>query len=306
MNLSPVVTTPRSARPAMKDLPALVDQRLDRLLPSPLAKTDSLCRAMRYALLAPGKRLRPILTVLATWELGVDDLAALDAGCALEMVHAASLILDDLPAMDDAKVRRGQAATHLAFGEDVAMLAAIRLLSRAFGIVGSLADQAPSVRSALVGILSDAVGCDGLVGGQHRDLRRQRGASDMADLAHGNHLKTGLLFLAAVDMAGEIAAVRGDRLARLRTFATELGQAFQILDDLLDGEPSPEAIGKDVGQDGAKETIVSLLGPRQAQARLHHHVARALDGLDASGAGPGPLRAFAHQIFGPYASIMSA
>lgn len=282
---------------AIGRLHAAVNRRLHALVPASGSESDDLNRAMRYALLAPGKRIRPILTILASWEMEVEDLLALDAGCALEMVHAASLILDDLPSMDDARLRRGQPTTHLAFGEDVAILAAIGLLTRAFDVLGAHPEYPPAARAAMVAILSRAVGTNGLVGGQYRDLRESRSAGDIGVVLDGNHRKTGVLFLAAVDMAAEIAGVRDDRLVQLRVFATNLGHAFQILDDLLDGASAADEIGKDIGQDRNKATVVSMLGRVEAQDRLRRHLAEAAVHALSPDDATGPLRGFLKDMF---------
>jgi geranylgeranyl diphosphate synthase, type II len=276
-------------------LRAVVDRRLAALTTEPSQGTQ-LDQAIRYVVLSPGKRIRPILTVYTGWELGQEDLRALDAGCALELVHAASLVLDDLPSMDDAMMRRGQQTAHVAFGEDVAILAAISLLSRAFSLLATTPHILPATRSRLVAILAGAVGTDGLAGGQLNDLRSGRRGS-VRDLADRNHLKTGVLFVAAVEMAAAISGVDDERLHALREFANDLGQAFQLLDDLLDGNASAQAIGKDIRQDVGKETFVSLLGRDEVTRRLHEHLSSALGCLRRVSGGNGPLSDFIRSLF---------
>ena len=156
--------------PSAGSIGPAIEARLRALAPAE-SRTGSLDAAIRYALLAPGKRLRPLLTLLAAWELGARDLKALDAACALEMVHAASLVLDDLPCMDDASERRGRPATHVAYGQDVAILCAVALLGRAFLTVASMDGIDPARRAQLSVILSEAVGANGLAAGQLEDLR---------------------------------------------------------------------------------------------------------------------------------------
>lgn len=276
-------------------LRAVVDRRLSALT-EVSSQGSSLEQAIRYVALAPGKRVRPILTVYAGWELGQEDLRALDAGCALELVHAASLVLDDLPSMDDAMLRRGQPTAHVKFGEDVAILAAISLLSRAFSLLASSPNILPATRSRLVAILASAVGSHGLAGGQLSDLRGGRRGS-VGDLVDRNHLKTGMLFVAAVEMAAAISGVDDDRLQALREFASELGQAFQLLDDILDADASIDTIGKDTGQDAGKETFVSLLGRDEVSRRLRDHLATAQDCLKRVSGGEGPLTHFMRSVF---------
>lgn len=273
---------PRALRDAL-------ERRLRALAPP--SSDNALAQAVRYALLAPGKRLRPLLAILATRELGADELDALDAGCALEMVHAASLVLDDLPAMDNAISRRGQPATHIVFGEDAAVLAGITLLSRAYGLLATAARLNPATRCSLVQILAEAVGTDGLAGGQLQDLR-PGDRTDAERVADANHLKTGMLFVAAVEMAAVIAGADQKSTDRMRRFATHLGQAFQILDDLADGEPAVPGAQHHC-EDSGKATLPSLLGHNQARHRLERHVAAARELLDPDG----PLAALVEDIF---------
>lgn len=266
-------------------LRAAIDRRLSALFPDE-PRGGALAEAVRYAVVTPGKRIRPALAVLASWELGCDDLRALDPGCALEMVHAASLVLDDLPCMDDAPLRRGMASTHAAFGEDVAVLASITLLSRAFAILASAPGLTAEQRPRLVAILAEAVGAEGLAGGQFRDLRGAAGPRLLTGIAEANHLKTGALFVAAVEMAGVLAGRSPARVAALRGFAIELGQAFQILDDLADGQSGN-------GEDAGKATLLSCLGQEGARDRLDRHLSKARDALQPGGA----LAMFVGSIF---------
>jgi len=283
-----------------------INRRLGALLDSG-EPTHMLPQAMRYALLAPGKRLRPLLTVLAATALDANENAALDAACALEMVHTASLILDDLPSMDNAALRRGQPTTHLAFGEDVAILASISLLSRSFGVVASTAGLPGSVRADLVSILAHATGARGLCGGQLEDLRHRAQARQIENgqteqIAAVNQLKTGMLFLAAVDMAATIGRAAAEQRAALRDFAENLGWAFQLHDDLLDGAASPLLIGKDVGRDHGKSTMVSALGRGGTRIRLQRHIADALESLASLGTACHQLHVLVRATFGAEAA----
>lgn len=274
-----------------------VNARLEALMPPVLAGQPALGEAMRDSVLAPGKRLRPMMTLVVAEDLGGPSDAALDAGCALEMVHAASLILDDLPCMDDAEMRRGRPALHRAHGEDVAVLAAIAILSGAFGTLARVEELAPARRGEAVAVLAEAVGTRGLVAGQFQDLRGGRGQRPLAEIADANGLKTGSLFTAAVEL-GAVAAEASEAVrADLRAFAAEIGLAFQLLDDLLDGAPSAVSIGKDVGKDQGKSTIVSMIGPTQVRRHIERHVAAAEARLDAV-FGPGSrLHAMVAAIF---------
>jgi geranylgeranyl diphosphate synthase, type II len=278
----------RDARSDPRVLKTAIDYRLAKLLPDVPGSGD-LGAALRYSLLAPGKRIRPLLTILAAWESGHDDLMALDAGCALEMVHAASLILDDLPAMDDAPERRGQASTHVRFGEDVAMLSAITLLNQAYATIAGMEGVDAATRCALIAILSRAVGLQGLAGGQYADLRPGE-RREATGISRTTHLKTGVLFVAAVDMAAAVHRIRADVALQLRTCATELGQAFQLLDDLIDSRAFAMPGRR---EDDGKATLLALLGQDAVHRRLRGHMDAALAGLQATG----PLASFIRSIF---------
>lgn len=210
----------------------LVDQTLARLLPDEATAPQRLHAAMRHAVLTPGKRVRPILTLLSAQHLGGSLEAALPGACALEMVHAASLVLDDLPCMDDAPLRRGQPSVHALFGQDVAVLTGVGLLNEAFGII-SRADLPDGSRVAMTALMSATVGTRGLIGGQHKDLQ---GADEptLEFLNELHHEKTGVLFVAAVDMGALAAGAPTSARRALRRFGLELGLAFQALDDLED------------------------------------------------------------------------
>jgi geranylgeranyl diphosphate synthase type II len=251
-----------------------VDRRLSSLIATDRT-ANALDEALCYSLLSPGKRLRPMLTILASWEIGARDLRALDAGCALEMVHAASLVLDDLPAMDNAALRRGRPAAHVRFGEDVALLTVVALLSRAYAVLGEAPGLPAHVKAELVAILSQAIGSEGLSRGQLLDLHGSE-AGGGAHRAEINHLKTGVLFVAAIEMAAAILELRDERLTRLRRCALHLGQAFQLMDDLAD-----EA--EDDYRRSATMPVLARIGRRERRSRLERHLAGALAGLDPNG-----------------------
>lgn len=268
-------------------LRSAAERRLRALAPAEHDGSD-LNQAVRYALLAPGKRIRPLLALLAYRELGRQDLAILDAACALEMVHAASLVLDDLPAMDNALSRRGRPATHVAFGQDVAILASISLLGLAFSTVAASRDLPAESRARAVDVIGRAIGSHGLAAGQYADLRPASvGARPLDHLADVNDRKTGVLFVAAVEIAAAAADVADERVLRLRAFAAHVGQAFQLLDDLLDGAESGS------GEDRDRLTLVGLLGQADVRARINGHLRRALDNV----APGGDLAAFVQALF---------
>ncbi|WP_231711555.1 polyprenyl synthetase family protein [Xanthobacter dioxanivorans] len=281
-------------------LRAVIDRRLGLLVPPPASHPAVLHAAMRHILLAPGKRLRPLLAMAAAIQLDASEHAALDFGCALEMIHASSLIVDDLPSMDDAAMRRSQPTTHVQYGEDVAVLAAIALLSRAFGVAAAAPAVPEPVRLDAVSILSLAVGSLGLCGGQYDDLRPSTGRS-LAATEDVNRRKTGVLFSAAVEIAGRVAGADEAQFAHLRAVAGHVGRAYQILDDILDASSSAAALGKDVGKDAHKVTVIASLGAPRARKLLAEHLAGALSASKELGPnkdGQEPLRDFMDAAFG--------
>ena len=242
------------------DYQRLVDVELSRLLP---ADDDAVSKAMAYTVLAPSKRVRPVLTLLSTELCGGDVSAALPAAAVMELVHASSLILDDLPAMDDAPLRRGRPANHRKFGEAIALLAAFALLNRAYATLARAYD--PALGARLNGLLSDAVGIDGLIGGQAADIfgTRERVTFEMLERIHRG--KTGALFSAAATAGAVIANASAEALGSLGAYAKNLGLAFQIVDDLLDVEGDPAETGKAVRADVKKTTFVSFSGVEGAR-----------------------------------------
>jgi len=251
-----------------------VDAELRRLMP---ANTQRVGEAMAYTLLAPSKRVRPVLTLLSAELCGGAAGNALVAACAVEMVHASSLILDDLPSMDDAATRRGRPANHVAHGEAIAILAAFGLLDAAFGAIARGCE--PALVPQLTTLLSDAIGEDGLIGGQAADLLATDQSISFEMLERIHRGKTGALFSAAATAGALTAGAPHDAIASLQAFAKNLGLAFQIIDDLLDVEGDPAITGKPVREDLKKTTFVSFSGPagaRQIATELCHTADRAL------------------------------
>lgn len=276
---------------------AAVEQRLSSLLELDPSVPSNLQAALRHALLGTSKRIRPILTYLIAEPSDATANAILDAGCAVEMVHTASLILDDLPCMDDAALRRQQPTTHVAFGQPTAILAAIALLTKAFGILATLEGVPATTRNRLAMILSDAAGWDGLTAGQEIDINNRaalRGAEEVENL---NWLKTGVLFVAAAEMGAVLRGFDDKRIAAIRDFARHFGLAFQTADDLLDQGGTAEQAGKDVGKDGDKATLVSLFGADQARLTCQQHLAQAEKALSDSGVTVAPVHALMMRLF---------
>lgn len=279
----------KSTRPqyTVGDLRKRVENRLGELVPSETAHPHQLHRAMRYSLLAGGKRIRPLLTLQVAADLGAPLSAALDPACAIEMIHTASLILDDLPCMDDAALRRGEPANHTVFGEDTAILAATALLNGAFGVIADCEHLAASTRLDLTRLLSEAVGSNGIIAGQFRDLQMKQGSESHAALTEMYAQKTGALFVAALEAGARVAGVDESWVRAVREYGANLGLAFQLLDDLLDTFASPEDIGKDVGQDNEHATLATRLGANATRLEVDRYVesaASALKPLGESGA----------------------
>lgn len=248
---------------------------------------------MEYALTGPGKRVRPVLTLMVGELFGERSGPVLDLACAVEMVHACSLVLDDLPSMDGASLRRGRPTVHRKFGESVALLAALALLNRAYSLVAASANRLSLRRYTpedMVHHLAAAIGSDGLIGGQALDLLASPGEMDLELLEYIHSHKTGALFMAAAELGAMAADARRKDLESVSRFAKNLGLAFQISDDLLDVLGTPEETGKDVGKDTGKVTFVKLLGVPGAQALAAELLGFAVASLDPLGRKADPLR----------------
>ena len=263
-----------------EDLRSLVEEFLEELRFSDQAAVAGLDEAMRYSLLAGGKRIRPVLTLATARALGHDPEEVLPAAAAIELIHTYSLIHDDLPAMDDDELRRGRPTCHVAYGENVAILAGDGLLAEAYNLV--LNRQAGEPRR-LVGALreiSGAIGVDGMVGGQYVDVA---GASDLGaeGLRHMHELKTGRLIGASVGVAPMLLGASEETRLALARFAGELGILFQIVDDILDVTGAEEQTGKTGGSDErlGKRTYVSLHGLEKAGELAGESHARARSAL---------------------------
>ncbi|MFM2423486.1 MAG: hypothetical protein RL291_2016 [Pseudomonadota bacterium] len=277
-----------------------IDRRLDALTAGDADTASPVIAAMRHALLAPGKRLRPVITMLISAQLGHEPELGLDPGCAIEMVHTSSLVFDDLPAMDDAALRRGRPTVHKAFGHDVAILAGIALLNDAFGVIADARGLSSQSKVELTALLARAVGSKGLVGGQFLDLHER--ASDLpADrLEHINALKTAALFVAAADAGAVVAGGTATQRLSAANFGLELGLAFQLADDLIDDPAYAGTTGKDVNQDRNKPTVASTLGVADTRQRLAARIAAARRHLAAIGGDAAPLNHILTSSFGRF------
>ncbi|MCA9088216.1 MAG: polyprenyl synthetase family protein [Planctomycetaceae bacterium] len=262
-----------------------LEQTLKQSLELPETCPEQLALAMQYSLLAGGKRLRPVLVLLACEACGGSWKQAIPAACAIEMIHTYSLIHDDLPAMDDDDLRRGQPTSHIKFGEATAILAGDGLLTRAFEVLaGGLDDKA--VAAACCVDLANAAGPEGMVGGQQADLEAETaGVRDIDHLEAIHRRKTGRLLCASLTMGGRIAGASPEVLERLRIYGESVGLAFQIADDLLDEVGDEQKMGKGVRKDAShgKLTYPALLGLEASRQRAVELIDRAVGALEVLG-----------------------
>jgi farnesyl diphosphate synthase len=293
-NSQEAVKTPAGRAVDTSQLPAaiaasarLVDSALDAVLPLPEGRQARVQEAMRYAIMAGGKRLRPFLVLHSARLFGVDDSRSLRVGAAIEALHTYSLVHDDLPCMDDDDLRRGRPTTHIAFDEMTAVLAGDALLTIAFEILAD-ARTHPSadVRCALIARLAEASGHSGMIGGQIIDmladtLRSEDGGFGVDDVIDLQRRKTGQLFEFSCEAGPILGQADSETRARLKAYAEDMGVVFQITDDLLDVTSTAEKTGKAVGKDAdmGKQTLVTLLGLEGARAEAEKRARRAVDAL---------------------------
>jgi farnesyl diphosphate synthase len=275
---------------------AEVDDFFAQLLAAPGDSRDGLYEAMRHAAIGGGKRLRPLLTVAASRLFAIDRDRAVRVGCAVEAIHAYSLIHDDLPCMDDAELRRGKPAVHKAFGEAEAVLAGDSLHALAFEILAHPSThEDPRVRADLLLELARAVGPAGMAGGQMMDLVAEGEQLDLSSITRLQQLKTGALIEYAVEAACIMARLPGEARTPYRGYARNIGLAFQIADDLIDHSGDQSAAGKPTGKDAhaGKATFVSLLGEGRARQQAQFLVDQAVEHLSDHGPQADLLRAIA-------------
>lgn len=299
MKAGQTAEVPSSLAGTLANLAGRVNRRLPELLPAPEARPEPVHRAMHYALTGAGKRVRPVLTLAVAELFGERGDPVLDIACAVEMVHACSLVLDDLPQMDDAQLRRGRPTVHRAFGESVALLAALGLLNRAYALVAEAANRLSLRRYTaedMIHHLAAAIGSDGLIGGQALDLLTEPEELSLDTLEYIHSHKTGALFMAAGELGAMAADARRRDLEVIARYAKNLGLAFQIADDLLDVLGTPEETGKDTGKDADKVTFVRLLGVEGAQALEAELLGFAVESLMPLGRKADSLREIAHFV----------
>jgi geranylgeranyl diphosphate synthase type II len=289
-----VSDAPRSTYP--EDLHALVEGALKELRFGNADATAGLDEAMRYSLLAGGKRVRPVLALATARALGADPSRFLATACAIELIHTYSLIHDDLPAMDNDDLRRGLPTSHVKYGEDVAILAGDGLFAEAMRLFCQQAGEPDRVLAALAE-LAGATGVDGMVGGQYVDVIGAE--SDAEGLRDLHALKTGRLIAASVGVVLILEGRGEPETIPYRHFASELGVLFQIVDDILDVTESDEQLGKPQGSDQrhGKLTYVSLFGLDRARELAAESHAKAVAALEEAGGETEDLRRVADYIF---------
>jgi geranylgeranyl diphosphate synthase, type II len=274
----------------------LIDQALERLLPSASQYPSSIHQAMRHSVFAGGKRLRPILCMEAAQmvegcvPVGIEDLAA-----ALEMLHTYSLIHDDLPALDNDDLRRGRPTCHKVFGEATAILAGDGLQTYAYEVMAKMQCSAEA-RVAIIGEVAHATGTvDGMIGGQVMDLEAEHKHPDAQTLEYIHRSKTGALLTASVVTGGMYGGATPEQIEKLRDFGMNIGLAFQIVDDVLDVTQTSEQLGKTAGKDTATEkaTYPALFGIEASLQKADELTAKASTALDSFGESAATMREIA-------------
>jgi geranylgeranyl diphosphate synthase, type II len=269
---------------------------IDEFLASTGARTNApapLQPPLRRALASAGKRVRGILLIAAGEAIGAKCDKLVPAAAAMEMIHTSSLILDDLPSMDDALLRRGAPTLHREFGEDLAILSAVALLNHAYGLIAETHAALSPRRWPMQQVMQrvvDAVGWNGTIAGESVDLHSEGSHLDFDTLEFIHSRKTGALFVAAAAVGGMLANIHSAPLQRIEIFAKNLGLAFQITDDVLDVTSKPEVLGKDVGKDAQRLTFVKLAGVDGARKLSEELVETSLAAIEPLGAAAKPLR----------------
>ena len=280
-----------------QQLRAQIDEALARFVDLPRGCPAELGEAMRYSLLAPGKRLRPMLVLMACRACGGEAETALPAACAVEMIHAYSLIHDDLPAMDDDDLRRGRPTCHRQFSEALAILAGDALLTLAFEIMAK--EIAPAeLAAACCARLAEAAGACNMVGGQADDVEGTLGRAEIDALESIHARKTGAMILVSLRLGALLAGADGSQEAALDLYGRNLGLAFQITDDLLDVRGNEDAVGKRVGKDSecGKLTFPGLLGIDQSIKRADQLIQEACKAIEPLGPQADGLEAVARYV----------
>jgi geranylgeranyl diphosphate synthase type II len=279
-----------------------VDEALGKALPDVLVWPETIHRAVRYSLFAGGKRIRPMLVLAAGEAVGGERSDLMPLACAVEMIHTYSLIHDDLPAMDNDDLRRGKPTSHKVFGEAIAILAGDALLTRAFHLMTEgteeMDDRRLRRRMAATALLGEACGTTGLIGGQVQDLESEGKAIDAATLERLHRAKTGALLSACVRGGAALAGAGHEDSLRLARYASAIGLAFQIVDDVLDATEGAEQLCKTAGKDQAaqKATYVSIHGLDRARLMAQDLLTEAREALSPLGERSSLLAGIAERI----------
>ncbi len=285
--------------PLLQEAAQLTEKALDRLLPKPLDTEAPILEAMRYSVLTGGKRLRPLLVLSSSRLFGVADSCSVRVAAAVECIHCHRLVHDDLPALDNDDLRRGNPSTHRKFGEATAILAGDALLALAFEIVADENTHAdPLVRSKLVSALAKAAGGRGMIGGQMIDMIGEEQELDLGAVTRSQRMKTGELFAFACESGAILGRVDTARRHALHAFAHDLGLVFQITGHLLDAERRKNANGQNNDNAAApgKATFVTILGVERAQEQARLLTDQAVRHLDIFEQRADDLRAIAHFV----------
>jgi len=283
--------------PQIESNRSLIDQALERYCELGDDCPDHLAEAIRYCLLAPGKRIRPLLTLAAAEICGGEVSTAIPAACAVEMIHNYSLIHDDLPAMDDDDLRRGRPTCHIKFDEATAVLAGDALIPMAFELIASEIKPA-SVAVECCRLLANASGPTQLVGGQANDLACEFGVQDRQMLERIHRCKTGALLTVSLEMGAVVANAKQSDRNCLVEYGQHLGLAFQIVDDLLDFRGSQTKMGKQTGKDAdrGKLTFPSVLGEAESESYLREITEKAIQAIEPFGDSAKPLELLANFV----------
>jgi geranylgeranyl diphosphate synthase type II len=272
--------------PALARFRGIIEENLERFLPKKTLVPQSIHEAMHYSVCGGGKRIRGSLCLLSCQTVGGDWEEAIPAACALEMVHAYSLIHDDLPCMDNDDLRRGKPTNHRVFGEAIALLAGDALLTQAFGIMLKNHPLGVAERYYLATQeLASAIDTTGMIGGQVLDLEGEGQALALDELQAIHKRKTGALIKASLRMGAIIGEASAEAVASLTEYGEGIGLAFQIIDDLLDSQADPVVLGKNVGSDEkkGKATYATILGPLEAKRLAEVEINKAKEALKPFG-----------------------
>jgi geranylgeranyl diphosphate synthase, type II len=283
----------------LSEAKAAVDQCLDRLLPAESEEPPTIHRAMRYSVFAGGKRLRPVLVLASGESAGGNRETLLHLGSAIEMMHTYSLIHDDLPALDNDDLRRGQPTCHRVFGEAIAILAGDSLMTRSYQVLSELPGISDSARLAIVREMAYATGTvNGMIGGQVADLEAEGKKVSAAMLEYIHRSKTGALLAVCPRSAALASGASPEKLESLTEFGRKIGLAFQIVDDILDLTASSTDLGKTAGKDERvkKATYPALYGVMASRVKARELIDAGIEDLGDFGAAADPLRGLARFI----------